>query len=1041
MSLHRFLTVLASFTFVVATASSARGVELLSIDEAQLIADGEAPDGDLFKVELYTDTSPGYEFRYLRRTAEVVRRVEIDAVNGDVRDTVDQSPGSTELARLIEVLDAVPNPAISFQEAADAALNEVGRGVVFEIVYDLRREVSVMKVEVEDGMDKWDVVVRSSDGAVLEVDGPPVDPEGFGFVDAVLAAEDAVRGGVAFDGELSFVSDLDIRVYTIRVLDPAQMLARVLRYAAADGALIFDRTDPAPIENFMRLYDFYNNASFDLADSAVVAEAACPVGVTVNGAFQIRDGRLLGDFELADGFDRPIVVVDTEDGAVLRNDCDDSGSMMIGFVDAVELGEEEVRDGIAYEGELEFDERLDERVYTVYVLDPEQSLTRVLRYAVSDAMLLSDRTDPDPIENFDRIYNFIESADFGLAETAAISEDTCEGNEIIFGELDIRNGGLFGVFEFLRNDEDDDDDDDDDEDDEDRDFYRDDDDGEYDDDDELFVVVNAFTGEVLRSDCEEEDECDDPGLNPGLVRAINAAERECPDGDVLSAEFVTGDGRARYDVDVLALEPARIKSFQIKPGARGTVLDQSERRVTDEEAPLLRQVFNLLPDAELTWEEALVRARETYCEGQPRSIALDVARERLVYRVGIRQGQRITYVLVDAITGRAGLADEVLDERVRVSAGAAGTEDLDLDARGGAQGVVASYRTDRGVLVYLEYDPAEDRWYATVLNDRGEMITEEAESDAFEDAKNGRRFITVATNAGTMLIDPVQSAARDRNLTEELPGATPIVEKQTTLITVDGLAVVAGLDDAGDLVAYFQTRESRTDGEEVWAYVNLSRDHLAAQGLETPAFADDLVGYVTPWNGLNIAGLDDDGRIMSVWWAPGMSLWSVADLSALTGAEPMVGGLTVYVTEWGGINLAGLDDDGQVVVAWWVPSFGGDWAKNNLSREFGHRGFGGGEMVSYVTPWGGTNIAGLDDDGQLVVYWWAPGMEQWIVSPLSSLVQGAILPVGELTASTTDDGLINLLGFSEDGDLIRYHWRPGAEWDVENTSDMIEPMR
>ncbi len=855
---------LALACVLMVSGRSALAAPILSIDEAQLIADGEAPDGELYRLAVDNSGMPEFEFDYLIRSSGIIREVLIDGDTGSVNGVSDRTPSTFELARITAMLDAVPSGPISFQQASDIALGAFGRGEVIEIEYEVENGDSITKVVAADGLELLIAYLLSLDGTIIMIDdgspgGDPID-----FVDAVVLAQAAVSGGGAVEGKLVFDDSEGVDVYKISVLDPAIMLARVLTYSQLTGELFENEIDNDPIDDFMRIYDFVSSANFGLAASAAISEAACPEHPTVKGKLEIVDGHLLAEFEQADGLDRPVIVIDTESGDVLRNDC----------------------------------------------------------------------------------------------------AEPCD-------------------------------------------------------------------------DCD----CDQPGLNPGLVRAIEAAERHCPDGQVLFAEFKTGNPRAWYDLELAVSDPSVMKLLTIKPGSEGRLLGQSEREITPEEAIKVDAIVDRLGDAVLSYEDALRRARELYCHGQPRSVGFDLVEDRLVYRVGIKQGHRTVVVLVDAITGQGMVIDAMLRARTRVSPDAPGRDDLNLGSRGGKNGLTATYRSDRGNLVYLEYDPIDGRWYATILNDRGELITEEAESDAFEDRKSGKRYITVITNAGLILINPQEDASKDRNITDELPGSTPIVEKQTTLITIDGLVVVAGLDAAGDLVAYFQTREVRADGREVWSYVNLSRDHLAEQGLTTPAFADDLVGYVTPWNGLNIAGLDANGDIWSVWWAPGMALWSVSNLSELTDAAPMVGSLTVYVTPWGGINLAGLDANGEVVVTWWVPEFNGNWAKNNLSREFGHRGFGGGEMTSYVTPWGGTNLAGIDDEGNLIVYWWAPGMDKWIVSPLSSLVQGAILPKGKITASTTDDGLINLLGFSAEGDLIRYYWRPGAQWKVEDVSNELEPMR
>jgi glucose/arabinose dehydrogenase len=345
-----------------------------------------------------------------------------------------------------------------------------------------------------------------------------------------------------------------------------------------------------------------------------------------------------------------------------------------------------------------------------------------------------------------------------------------------------------------------------------------------------------------------------------------------------------------------------------------------------------------------------------------------------------------------------------------------------------------------GVVVELSYDPPTGRWLESQYTDLGPRRVLACES--FVDADSQACYVAVASDEGLHVVSPEMPGEPARNLTEEIPGSTPIVRSSTTFTSRDGLTFVAGLDGAGDLVMYWQTGQVDAQGRKIWSYTNLYRDHLEPQGLTRPDFAGELVSYVTPWNGLNIAGLDGQGIIWSVWWAPGMGRWRSSNLSEITGAAPIAGKLTAYTTPWGGLNLAGLDADGNVVVTWWVPEFDGEWQKTNLSEQFRHPGLKAGELTSYVTPWGGLNIAGLDAEGQLVVYWWSPGMDDWVVSPLSSLIPGAPLPASSVQGLASPTGMLSLFAFTREnqgGDVVRYFWSPDGRWQVENVSQQAVP--
>ncbi len=270
-----------------------------------------------------------------------------------------------------------------------------------------------------------------------------------------------------------------------------------------------------------------------------------------------------------------------------------------------------------------------------------------------------------------------------------------------------------------------------------------------------------------------------------------------------------------------------------------------------------------------------------------------------------------------------------------------------------------------------------------------------------------------------------------RNITAETIGSTNITGATTAYLDPANLAHIAGLDASGHLVLYVELPDAS------WIYTNLTTDHILAQAQTMPTLTGPLISYVTSWGGQNIAGLDSAGNIQSVWWAPGMDLWRTDNLSAITGAPAITGGLTCYLTGWGGINLAGIDASGNVSVTWWVPSFGGNWETSNLSQLYSGPSLSSVSINSYTTSWGGLNITGLDSNGKIVVYWWAPGMDVWQVSPLTDLIGGATSPGGAIRGVTSPEGTINLLGIRADGHLLRYHWTIGGQWEVDDLTLMV----
>lgn len=315
-------------------------------------------------------------------------------------------------------------------------------------------------------------------------------------------------------------------------------------------------------------------------------------------------------------------------------------------------------------------------------------------------------------------------------------------------------------------------------------------------------------------------------------------------------------------------------------------------------------------------------------------------------------------------------------------------------------------------------------------------------SAAWLDPKDGRSYYAFnAPGALALILDDDRGRIESvRVLSQELAGAEPIASRITSFTSTDGLVHIAGATASGDVVVYRQTGGRSPSGAFEWEFVNLSADHLAPQGQATPVFASGLVSYVTAWNGLNIAGLDENGDVRAVWWAPGLDRWQSSNLSEQTGAPTMTGGLSVYLTAWDGINIAGANPDGELVVTWWVPQFGGDWALTNFTESFSGPRLTPGTVMAYTTPWGGLNVGGADaDGGGLAIYWWVPQFQgRWEVA--GDLVPGAEAFGGGVYGFTSGAGTINLVGVSAGGEVIRYAWRPGEQWRFENIGASATPV-
>lgn len=334
-------------------------------------------------------------------------------------------------------------------------------------------------------------------------------------------------------------------------------------------------------------------------------------------------------------------------------------------------------------------------------------------------------------------------------------------------------------------------------------------------------------------------------------------------------------------------------------------------------------------------------------------------------------------------------------------------------------------------------------WVARTLGDIPGVDDPVSDVLTWTDRKDGLTYAAVATTDGLVLL--TRSADRStwtaRNLTIENQGSEEIVGDISVFGTRGNRVYIVGYAADGDMVIYRQNGLGSA-GEYDWVFENLTEEELRPRGLETPRFAGTLTTFVTRWNAINIAGLDDNGDVRAVWTTPGLEGWRSSNLSAVAGTPRLAGELSVFLTPWGAMNLAGTDDDGDLTVTWWTPQTD-QWIVSDFNALFNGPELTRSTVTAFVTPWGGLNIAGRDSRGDLVVYWWTPqlaegGDDSWRVTNLSAEITGADQPEGPMRGLVTPDGEINLFGTNSIQDVIRYFWRPDTGWQSENLTHTAE---
>ncbi|GMV24489.1 MAG: hypothetical protein AMXMBFR58_05200 [Phycisphaerae bacterium] len=247
---------------------------------------------------------------------------------------------------------------------------------------------------------------------------------------------------------------------------------------------------------------------------------------------------------------------------------------------------------------------------------------------------------------------------------------------------------------------------------------------------------------------------------------------------------------------------------------------------------------------------------------------------------------------------------------------------------------------------------------------------------------------------------------------------------------------LAVTDDQGHLWLFVGVLSNGT-----WAVRDLTAD------LGVPGITGDLTYYTPSWGTLHVSGIDARGHSVNYYYQPGASAeWAFADLTDAIDGQPFTRGLAGFVTPWtaltggsanGGyddaLNIAGLNDEGHIIVYYWAPGF--SWNSFDMTTTFSGAPLTG-QLSAFVTSWGAMNILGLTAEGAMFAYWWAPpnGAGNWLTVDLSATAGTGPVVSGVETAFS-DDGGLNMFGVEADGDLIIIRWTPTVQvWTATNIS-------
>jgi hypothetical protein len=309
------------------------------------------------------------------------------------------------------------------------------------------------------------------------------------------------------------------------------------------------------------------------------------------------------------------------------------------------------------------------------------------------------------------------------------------------------------------------------------------------------------------------------------------------------------------------------------------------------------------------------------------------------------------------------------------------------------------------------------------------VVMDETKQGTQGPAANHRRYAAGQSDDGLILFANNDDGSwEERNLTEDVPGAEPFASDDLDVMTTPwGNTNIFGMNADGELVAYWQDGSEGTEGFN-WGFVNFG-EHLQQFGQQQPDWEGDIEAYVVPWGGMNVVSVDASGDVTAVWWAPGVNSWIYSNLSDITGAEKLVGTVSVSVTPWGGVNILGTNALGHTIALWWAPGI--EWQVTNMTLLLGAPDYAAGSASAFSSIAGDIVVAGLTEDGNLAIFQWAVSNQTWQVTNITPPSDVTSPLVGQMTGYADSDSNLFVLGSNIDGAVVQFAYdAANSEWDL-----------
>lgn len=258
------------------------------------------------------------------------------------------------------------------------------------------------------------------------------------------------------------------------------------------------------------------------------------------------------------------------------------------------------------------------------------------------------------------------------------------------------------------------------------------------------------------------------------------------------------------------------------------------------------------------------------------------------------------------------------------------------------------------------------------------------------------------------------------------------------LVRPDDNVIIAVRMNDGRVVLVGQQYNSVVNPFSFGLVYDLTYSELEPKGLPTPAFVGPISGFVSPWGGHNITGVDESGHIWTLWTSPEFVGWTITDLTDWLHADPITGGVTSFLTSWNAFNMTGLNSAGELVTMWWAPELGpGNWQVDFIGQ--GQATWDTGVPIEswFNVTEQSLNFIGKEQSGQTTCYTWSVANQTW----RSEIVQPADAsdPVASVEPNRGRPSVSGAVGIGESGHLLWFlRASDGNPWSfVDITATMV----